>query len=365
MSADRCWLSAARAVVSARCSTTAPSPSKPRTECTSAPPRVRSTSACNSGSLARAASSAARRSVSMPASADPASRAAVPARNSDRATAPARSRPAAGVDGGASAAARSAGDAAMPSLANAASHATRWTAALAGWPAATRARRNSSWALSSSGSRAAARPDSSAAASVSPGGEQAQRGLAKLLHRPGRAPAAGQHQPHIEGGAVPRLHARQELPADLGRGQRTVRTAPARRATPNRRPASPDHHAATAGPGNCGADRPGTSAVPRAGHPPHRRAPPPARSWSSAGRPARPGRAAPRTSARAAAGAAARPRLRNADGQAAAPARSPAVDLSPRRQPPAAPAGRARRPWTSHCRRCPSRHCGPPRRGPR
>ena len=71
MSAVRCWLAAARAVVSARCGTTASSPSKPRTECTSAAPRARSTSACNSGSLARSASSAARRSVSMPASADP------------------------------------------------------------------------------------------------------------------------------------------------------------------------------------------------------------------------------------------------------------------------------------------------------
>ena len=57
-------------------------------------------------------------------------------------------------------------------------------------------------------------------------GQQAQRRLVKLLPRPGRAPAAGQHQPHTERGAVAWLHTGQQLPADVGRGQGAVLQRP-------------------------------------------------------------------------------------------------------------------------------------------
>ena len=61
------WSPADRAATSARFSTTAPSPSKPRTACTRAEPSAVSTSASTSGSRARPASSAACPRVSTPA----------------------------------------------------------------------------------------------------------------------------------------------------------------------------------------------------------------------------------------------------------------------------------------------------------
>jgi hypothetical protein len=42
-------------------------------------------------------------------------------------------------------------------------------------------------------------------------GKEPQRRMAKFLHRPGCALAAGPHQPHIEGRAVSRLGACQQL----------------------------------------------------------------------------------------------------------------------------------------------------------
>ena len=54
----------------------------------------------------------------------------------------------------------------------------------------------------------------------------AQRRPAKLLHRPGRASATGQHEPDVECRAVPRLHTLQQHPADLGGGQGTVPQCP-------------------------------------------------------------------------------------------------------------------------------------------
>ena len=56
--------------------------------------------------------------------------------------------------------------------------------------------------------------------------QQAQRRPAKLLHRPGQAPAAGQHQPDAEGRAVARLHTLQQRSTDLGGGQGAVQQRP-------------------------------------------------------------------------------------------------------------------------------------------
>ena len=240
---------------------------------------------------------------------------------------------------------RSAGEQTSPSRANSVSHDDRCTAARAGCPAATSVRKNSSCVPSSNGSSAAARPAGSIAASASPVASRLQRRPAELLHRPGRAPAPGQHEPDAEGRAVARLHTLQQRPADLRRGQRTV---PQRaHIQPQGAVSQADRIAAqqfrvlagAAQVSQAPAERPqrvvGLAEQLRGQLAPGQR---PFREGNPGEQ--RPGLLPPRRP-----GTAARPGPGCAAARAAAPAGSPAARLSPPWPRPAAPAEHAHRPW--------------------